>query len=217
MNQTCFRYFLKNIWLAILLPSISIPDTNAQDFEVSTPIYDYNFTGFGDTANPTITLYRGRTYIFSISAPSHPFRIANFNEFGNPYGTSPQGVLYDPPEPFEAAGISSGIVTYTVGMNDTNNGYYCTVHGFYGLILIEDLPTIIEILGLEVSTNIVLKAIGTGTNMMLIPEYSSDLSLTNWNALTVETNRLDNGTNEVICGKPPGDNVFIRLRTQQLN
>jgi hypothetical protein len=41
------------------------------------------------------------------------------------------------------------------------------------------------------------------------------LSTTNWYSLTVQTNRYSNGTNETICGRPPGNAVFIRVKAQQ--
>lgn len=42
----------------------------------------------GNNANPTLTLYRGFTYIFNVQVSGHPFRISAFNETpGNPFTT----------------------------------------------------------------------------------------------------------------------------------
>jgi hypothetical protein len=60
----------------------------------------------------------------------------------------------------------------------------------------------------------VLTSTGT-TNWTVNPEFNTNLITTNWFALTVQTNRFANGTNEVICGRPSGSNLFIRLRAQQ--
>ena len=74
-------------------------------------------------------------------------------------------------------------------------------------------PPAITILSLSVDTNIVL--VSTGTNTWSVnPEFNTNLTTTNWFALTVQSNRFFNGTNETICGRPPGDAVFIRIRSQ---
>jgi hypothetical protein len=51
----------------------------------------------------------------------------------------------------------------------------------------------------------------------VIPEYNTNLISTNWFALTVQTNRFADGTNDTICGLPQGagDAVFIRIKSQQ--
>jgi len=52
-----------------------------------------------------------------------------------------------------------------------------------------------------------------GTNTFaIIPEYKTNLTDTNWVALLVQSNRFLSGTNETFCGRPPGSNVFIRVR-----
>jgi hypothetical protein len=68
-------------------------------------------------------------------------------------------------------------------------------------------------LSLAVGSNIVLTSTGTNT-WTVSPEFNTNLMATNWFALKVQTNRFLNGTNEVICGRPPGSEVFIRLRAQ---
>jgi len=60
----------------------------------------------------------------------------------------------------------------------------------------------------------VLRSTGTNT-WSVLPQYSTNLNLTNWAALTVRSNIFLNGTNETICGKPPGKTVFIRIKASQ--
>ncbi|HEU0009689.1 MAG TPA: hypothetical protein VFT34_07735 [Verrucomicrobiae bacterium] len=110
--------------------------------------------------------------------------------------------------------IDSGTITYTVPTNAANYYYNCTVHGdsMRGEIVTTAPPTF-RILSLAVSSNIVLTATGTNT-WTVNPEVNTNLLTSSWFALTVQTNRFLNGTNEVICGRPPGSNVFIRLRAQ---
>ena len=50
----------------------------------------------------------------------------------------------------------------------------------------------------------------------MIPEYKTNLISTNWFALTVQTNRFADGTNDTICGLPQGAGgaVFIRINSQ---
>jgi len=66
---------------------------------------------------------------------------------------------------------------------------------------------------LSVGQNLVLKS--TGTNWNLTPQFSTNLGGTNWFALTVQSNRFSNGTNETFCGRPPVSNAFIRVRAQR--
>ena len=55
----------------------------------------------------------------------------------------------------------------------------------------------------------------TATNTWTLnPEFTTNVATTNWFAMTVQSNRFINGTNEIFCGRPPGDAVFIRLRAQ---
>jgi hypothetical protein len=168
----------------------------AADFSVTTPSASaYRFAGLGD--NPTLTLERGRTYTFAINAgPTHPFRI-------NSTGASPNN-------------ITSGTITYTVPMAESDYSYECSNHHFGNDIITippVDPPTV-RILNFSVGTNIALKS--TGTNgWSVIPEFKINLAATNWTALTVQSNFFADGTNDTICGRPPGTNVFIRVRNQR--
>jgi hypothetical protein len=75
------------------------------------------------------------------------------------------------------------------------------------------LPPTIHILSLAVSNKVVLRS--TGTNGWSVnPEYSTNLTTTNWFALSVLSNSFLNGVNETFCGRPPGSNVFLRIRSQ---
>ena len=74
-------------------------------------------------------------------------------------------------------------------------------------------PPSVKILSLTVSSNLVLTSTGTNT-WSVNPEFRTNLNSGNWFALTVQSNRFLNGTNETFCGKPPGDNVFIRIRAE---
>jgi hypothetical protein len=178
----------------------------AADFTVTSPGFFFSFNGTG--SNPTITLMRGRTYTFALNTSPgfHPFAIGT-----SVFGPAPAGVS-------GANGGSSGTITFAVPLDATDCVYYCTFHSFGGNIVMVDppAPPKIEIVGLTVGTNLTLTATLAATNgLTLIPEFSTNLLSTNWFALTVQTNRFAAGTNEAICGKPPGDRVFVRVRAQQ--
>ncbi len=174
------------------------PVAQAADFSVTSPGFFFNLNGSGNGQNPTITLVRGRTYTFAVSTDAfHPFNIL---------GSA--GVVNN--------NISSGTITYTVPLAAANYSYECSVHHFTGTILTiaPPVPPKPVIFKLTVGTNLNLKFTGSNT-FSYFPEYNTNLATTNWFALTVtKTNAAPNGTNDVICGKPPGNNVFIRVRAQ---
>jgi hypothetical protein len=188
MLGACLRLF------ACFAMALLIHRAAAADFSVTSPGSYYAISGLAGN-NPTLTLIRGETYTFAINTSSiHPFRI-------NSPGAVPSG------------GISSGTITYKVPTNAANYTYYCTIHGFGGTILTVPPPTF-RIVRLTVSTNLVLKSTGTN-NWTVFPQFSTNLASTNWLPLTINSNRFVNGTNEIFCGKPPGTNVFVRLRAQR--
>src|SRR6266576_6744718 len=164
----------------------------AADFTVTSPGFFYAING--TQPNPTLTLVRGRTYTFAVSSASdHPF-------FINSPGVQNNNIF-------------QGTITYTVPNDASNYNYFCSIHGFGAQILtVEPTPPpapTIRILSLAVSNNLVLSSTGTnGWNV--IPEFSTNLATTNWFALSVLSNRFLNGTNETFCGRPPGNNAFIR-------
>jgi hypothetical protein len=73
-------------------------------------------------------------------------------------------------------------------------------------------PPVIKILSLAVGSQLIIKSTGTNT-WSVLPEFNTNLVSTNWFALTVNSNRFANGTNETFCGVPPGTNVFVRIRS----
>ncbi len=169
----------------------------AADFTVTSPGFFYEINGA--QPNPTITLVRGQTYTFAVNSSSiHPFEIIS------------PGVVNN--------NISQGTITYTVPNDAANYNYICSIHGFGGQIITvapaaPPPPPTIRILSLAVSNNVVLRS--TGTNGWSVnPEYSTNLSTTNWFALSVLSNNFANGINETFCGRPPGSNVFFRVRSQ---
>lgn len=182
-------------WLALLL---TVPLLSAQDFTVTSPGSFYSING--QSQNPTLTLVRGKTYTFSVAtASNHPFQILSP---GNAVGNN----------------TSSGTITYTVATNapaTINPGYRCSLHNFSGIILTVDPPPppVINILSLSVSSNLVLRSSGTN-GWKVIPEFKTNPVQADWSALAIQTNTLANGTNETICGKPDGDVVIIRIRSQ---
>ena len=182
----------------MFLLSAAAASAAAADFAVRTPNAQFAFQING-VDSPTLTLVRGQTYTFDVqtTVAFHPFHIE-----------SPGTDVND---------IDTGTITYTVPTNEVNYFYNCTVHGdlMRGDILTIAAPEspVITILGLSVDTNITL--VSTGTNTWSVnPEFNTNLTTTNWFALTVQSNRFFNGTNETICGRPPGDAVFIRIRSQ---
>jgi len=168
----------------------------AADFTVTSPGFFYAING--NQPNPTLTLVRGRTYTFAVNSSSvHPFEIISPGVQNN--------------------NISQGTITYTVPTVASNYSYICSIHFFGGQILTvappAPPPPTIHILSLTVSNNLVLRS--TGTNGCGVsPEFSTNLITTNWFALSVLSNSFLNGINETICGRPPGTNVFFRIRSQ---
>jgi hypothetical protein len=187
--KACLGFIL---CLAILVGGL---DGIAADFSVTSPGSFYAINGA--QPNPILTVVRGETYTFAVNAgPTHPFRIIN------------------PGLRITNNNISQGTISWTVPTNVANYTYVCSIHGFGGAINTVPPPTF-RILRLDVGTDLTLRSTGTN-NWGIIPQYSTNLARTNWLALTVKTNRFTNGTNETICGRPPGTNVFIRLRAQRM-
>lgn len=179
----------------------------AADFTVTSPGFFFQINGTNN--NPTITLQRGSTYTFALSTTAgfHPFAIGT-----TVFGPAPAGVSGD-------NNNSSGTITFAVPADAPNCVYYCGVHGttMDGAIVMVDppAPPTITIVGLKVDTNLTVTSTLASTNgLTIIPEFSTNLASGNWFALTVQTNRFANGTNEAICGRPPGDAALIRIRAQ---
>lgn len=177
------------------------------DFIIETPGGQFNYRVNGVDGNPTVTLLRGRTYTFLVSntASFHPCAFGT-----QPFGSSLPGVT--------GGNTSAGVITYNVPANAGDGAYYCSVHGFSGTLHVIDAPPAptIQITRLTVGTNLTLTSLISNTNgLTFVPEFKTNMLATNWFALTVNTNRYVNGTNEAICGKPQGNEVFIRIRANQ--
>lgn len=192
------------IGLAIVASGLGLNAVGA-DFTVTSPGFFFAFNGQGQ--NPTITLVRGRTYTFALNTTPnfHPIFIGT--SVGS--GVAPAGVS-------GANGGSSGTITFAVPTNAVNCVYYCTIHLFSGNIVMVDPPTppVPRIVNFSFGTDIVLRSAPTTNAFTIIPEYKTNLNDTNWVTLTVFSNKFSNGTNETFCGRPPGTNVFIRVRAQ---
>ena len=176
----------------------------------------YNING---QPNPTLTLTRGVTYVFVLSGLSiHPFHIKTNLTTGtggdwttgvvNNASTSANVVFTVPTSPLPSA------LTNTLF-------YHCGNHpSMGGLLPIVDPvgPSLVKIVFISVSNNVVLKAIGTNT-WSFTPLYNCDLKTTNWTVLPSFTNTFANGTNTSIFPRPDpicGTNqpVFFRVRQQ---
>jgi hypothetical protein len=187
-----FPFKAQCLWL--LFGCLAAPAALGADFNVTSPGSFYAING--TQPNPTLTLFRGETYTFAITTASlHPFRI------NSPVGTT------------TGNNTSSGTITFRVPTNAANYSYSCSIHGFGGTIATVPPPDI-RIVKMDVGTDLVLRSTGTN-NWILTPQFSTNLGGTNWFALTVQSNRFLNGTNETFCGRPPGTNVFIRVRAQR--
>lgn len=170
------------------------------DFTVRTPGNQFAFRING-VDGPALELVRGRTYVFEVqtSVGYHPFHIYS-------PGTSTND-------------IDSGLLRYTVPMDEENYFYDCSGH--FGAMRGEIVtippppPPTFQILSLNVGSNVVVTSTGTNT-WSVTPEFATNLPATTWTPLIVQTNRFRNGTNEIICGRPVGSKVFLRLKAQEL-
>jgi hypothetical protein len=181
-------------WQALLWLFVGVQEIAAADFNITSPGYYYAING--TSPNPMLTLVRGETYTFSIATSSlHPFRINS------------------PAETTTGNNTSSGTITFKVPTNEVNYSYQCSIHLFGNTILTIPPPSI-RIVKMDLGANLVLRSTGTN-NWTLKPQFSTNLGRTNWFALTVQSNRFSNGTNETFCGRPAGSNVFIRIRAER--
>ena len=189
----------------------SVSRTCAADFVITSPGFYFSFNGT-NAANsfPTLTLVRGKTYTFSLNTTPgfHPFTIAT-----SVFGPAPAGVSGN-------NNNTTGTITFAVPADAANCVYHCGVHGvtMSGNIVMEDPSALlsISIIGLQESTNLTITSTMASTNgLTIVPEFNTNLTAGNWFPLTVQSNRFANGTNEAICGRPPGDATLIRIRAQR--
>jgi hypothetical protein len=209
MNRIAgFRIGLGMVVGVWLLP---LPRAVAADFTVTAVAATNAFFINGVGLNPTITLVRGSTYTFAVNTyVLHPFAFSTKDAGGFATGETPEGVQNNH--------INAGTVTFQVPTNAVDCLYWCSFHFFSGNVIMIDPPTpapppTVQILGLSLGSSLVVTSTGTNT-WTPFPEFSTNLTGTNWFALTVQSNRFSNGTNETFCGRPPGEAVFIRVRAQ---
>ncbi len=175
----------------------TVPPPPPADFHVRTPDDQFAFQING-TNSPTLTLVRGHTYTFDVQTTTgfHPLHIES------------PGV--------DVNNIDTGMINYTVPTNAANYYYNCAFHGNImrgEIVTVAPSAPVVKLLTINVSSNIVLTSTNA-SSLTLTPEFTTNLGSTNWFALSVQTNRFANGTNEIICGRPAGNNLFIRVRGQ---
>ena len=197
----------------------------ASNFVITTPDYIYavdgaaptNSPGFFTNNCPPLTLSAGNTYTFTMEASSfHPMVIGTNASTGLP---QPVSFAYTNASP---QAIFSGTITLTLpATNFPSKLYYqCNNHGFYGVITVvapSGAPPPNNILGLSVTTNIVLISTGTSTSYKLVPMFSSNLVSGVWGPVPNFTNTFANGTNTTVFGRLDpicGPNVFLRISQQ---
>jgi hypothetical protein len=205
--RSLFGFFIPIPKPALVLLPLFVVSTAAwgADFAVvNNGLSSYTING---QSNPGLTLHRGKTYTFAVNASGHPFWIKTVQGIGTGNGYS--GAANN--------GATVGTVTLILPTNAPGTLFYnCQFHAsMTGTITVIDppAPPAPLILNLNVGTNLTVKFTGSNT-FSYFPEFNTNLATTNWFALTVQTNVYAGGTNDVICGKPPGDAVFIRVRAQ---
>ena len=211
---------------ALLFGFLATGATAATNFVITSPSLLYavdgvtttNAAGFFVNNSPPLTLYAGNTYTFTMQATAlHPMVVATNASTGLP---APLSLAYSNASP---QNISVGTITLTLPpTNFPNKLYYqCNVHGFYGVITVLPPPAggppPNTILGISVTTNVVLISTGTNTTFQLIPQFSSNLVSGAWAPVPNFTNTFINGTNYTVFDRLDpicGPNVFLRISQQ---
>ena len=191
------------------------PQAGAQTSNsVAASGFSYVFNG-GAAANPTLTLYRGVTYIFNVNALGHPFFIQT-NTAAAGAGQYNVGVTGN--------GAQTSILTFAVPASAPSTMFYaCATHSvtfsMHGTLNILDPPAPpdgqIVLISLT-PTTVTMKSLGA-TSWNAIPEYSSNLDVQAWTTVPGFSNVLANGTNTTMFGRLEpicGPNVFLRVRNQ---
>jgi hypothetical protein len=173
-----------------------------------------NYT-IGGQNDPPIELQRGILYVINVTALGHPFYIKTVpNDTGtdNQYTT---GVTNN--------GASNGPIYFNVPTNAPSQLYYhCSIHFDMGGeidIIDPPAPPTVKIVYINIAGHVDIHSTGTnGNGWNIFPEYSCDLSGTNWTVVSPITNSFANGTNmtsfgllDPICGP----NVFLRVRNEK--
>jgi hypothetical protein len=176
-----------------------------------TTFTDYIINGQND---PTLTLYRGVTYVFQVrSGFLHPFDIKT-NSTTTASDRYNNGVT--------GQGATTTDLTFAVPLNAPNSLFYhCEVHpqmgGTLNIIDPPPGPPTVTIVYIAVTDNLVTVHSTGATNWTAIPEFSSNLTASAWSTVPNYTNSFASGTNittfdrlDAICGP----NVFLRVRNQ---
>ena len=92
---------------------------------------DYKYSGpglLGNESNPTMTFYKGSTYILKVNAPGHPFWIKTADSTGTSNAVSADWVKNN--------GVAVGEIVFTVPMNAPAQYHYnCELHAaMHGVI-----------------------------------------------------------------------------------
>jgi len=195
------------------------------NFVITSPNFIYavnggavtNTPGFFTNNCPPLTLVAGSTYTFTMQAnPLHPMVVATNASTGLPSALS---FAYSNASP---QAVSTGAITLTIPLTNfpPKLYYQCNIHGFYGVITVvapSGGPPPNTILGVSVTTNIVLISTGTSTTYKLVPQFSSNLLTGAWAPVANFTNSFANGTNITVFNRLDpicGPNVFLRISQQ---
>ncbi len=108
--------------IVMLLLLAACPALGQNQFNVTASgSSNYTINGMSD---PTLTLQRGKMYVFQVNAPGHPFYIktARGSGTGNQFSSGVTG-----------QGVTQGTLTFVVPMNAPNPLHYqCSVHDAMG-------------------------------------------------------------------------------------
>jgi hypothetical protein len=199
-------FFAQAIGTLSVMLSLAGATADAADFTVlNNGNASYSING---ASNPGLTLQRGKTYTFFVGVNGHPFWIKTIQGNGTRNGYN-AGVAVN--------GVELGTLTLNLPTNAPSTLYYDCENdsSMTGVITVINppVPPAPRILKLAVGTNLALKFTGSNT-FSYFPEFKTNLTATNWFALTVQTNINLTGTNDAFCTKPNGNSVFIRIRAQ---
>ncbi len=185
--------------------------------QVTNAVTPSGFTAyvFNNVAlNPTLTLYRGVTYVFAMNALGHPFYIKT-SISGSTTDQYTNGVVNN--------GGDTTPVIFTVPAAAPNQLFYnCGSHsvfGMHGTLNISNAPAPpsgqIVLISLS-PTGVTMKSLGS-SSWTAVPEYNSNLTSKTWATVPSFNNVFANGTNtttfnrlDAICGP----NVFLRIHSK---
>jgi hypothetical protein len=208
-NAGTYTVVMSNAGGSITSAPASLTVYQTPDFNVIVPSFGTAYSINGQGGNPTLSLFRGRTYIFAINtSPAHPFQTVTVG--GSSYD---EGVINND--------IYNGILTFIVPASapDTMR-YICSVHEFGGTINIVDPPPppMFSIVSIALTaSNVVVKSLGSN-DWFAIPEFSSNLVSSNWAVVPSYTNSFVNGTNVTVFNRLDpvcGSNVFLRVKNMR--